>query len=78
MIRLEKRIRNIEQKVLEKKHHGVFVILIENSNYIILNKEEKEQYFHLWMNQKPMYVKNIIAINIYIFISFNTDKIKKK
>lgn len=42
MIRLEKRIRNIEQKVLEKKHHGVFVILIENSNYIILNKEEKE------------------------------------
>ena len=77
MIRLEKRIRNIEQKVLEKKHHGVFVILIENSNYIILNKEEKEIVFPS-MDELENYVCKKYNSDKYIFISFNTEKIKKK
>lgn len=60
---LERRLSRIESKVLEKKHHGVFIIIKNKDLYIINNCEEKGKVFD-----------NIINLQEYIINKYNSDK----
>ena len=74
---LEKRISKIERKVLEKKHHGVFIIIKENDLYIINNFEDKGKTFD---KINELAEKNCLSFNSVInqIIEFGLKNIETK
>lgn len=72
---LERRILKIESKVLDKKHHEVFIIIRNNNLYVISNYEEKGKNLTILQIYKIIFLINTIVINIFSF-TYKSKKIK--
>ncbi len=76
MSRLEQRIKKLENQVFEKKHHGTFIIFIDNGIYTIISKEDKNKSFNNLIELKK-YVYEKYNSDNYIFFTFDITNIKK-
>ena len=65
---LEKRLSKLESIVLNKKHHGVFIILKINNQYVINNYEDKGKKFNDF-KELETYILNNYDSDKYIFIT---------
>ena len=75
MNNIDKRLKKIET-LLNKRfnHHGVFIVLIENGFYKIMNKEIEIQLFNS-KNELEKYIYEKYDCEKYVFITFDTSKI---
>ena len=71
---LEKRLSKIESKILIKKDHGVFIILIDNGTYNISNRNDAP--FNS-LKELENYIYTHYDSDKYIFITFDVSHIKK-
>lgn len=71
---LEKRLSKIESKVLIKKDHGVFIILIDNGTYNIINRDDAT--FNS-LEELENYIYTHYDSDKYVFITFDVSNIKK-
>lgn len=70
MKNIEKRLLKIENQILNKKHHGVFIIIVEDGIYKIQN----ENISFKSENDMVKYIFKNYNCDKYIFITLDFNK----